>query len=140
MKTPPISAYLETLGLSYFPRMLDKVRLNAAGTLREDFTENLGSGFDARCVNFLRVAYDALCQRTLQGGSDEEILLWCYQAGRELSPGDCFIWNEFIRKVGWNDGVSEILTRRKLESGLQDQHEIQTMFEYFDYDEGRKGH
>ncbi len=138
MKNPPCSAYTETLGLVYFARMLDKIRLHAAGTLREDFIDNLGTGFDARCLNFLRVSYAALRTRTLQGGSDEELLHWCYQEGRELSPGDCFIWNEFMRKVGWNDGVSEILTRRKLESGLQDRHEIQTMFEYFEYDEGRK--
>jgi Domain of unknown function (DUF5069) len=138
MDHPPISAYQETLGLSYFPRMLNKIRLNATNTLREDFISNLGTALDARCVNFLRVTYEALCERTLQGGSDEEILNWCHQEGRALSEGDCFVWNEFIRKVGWNDGVSEILTRRKLESGLEDQDQIQTMLEYFEYDEGRK--
>lgn len=138
MNQAPITAYETTLGLSYFARMLDKIRLNAAGRLREDFTANLGAGFDGRCVDFLRVSYESLVRRTLEGGSNEEILAWCYQEGRALSEGDVFIWNEFIRKVGWNDGVSEILTRRKGESGLQDREEIQTMFEYFEWDEGRK--
>ncbi len=50
----------------YFARMLDKIRLNAAGNLREDFCGNLGSGFDARCVNFLRVNYPALKDCSLQ--------------------------------------------------------------------------
>ncbi len=138
MNTAPLSAYQETLGMIYFARMLDKIRLHAAGNLREDFCENLGSGLDRRCTDFLRVDYADLAARTLRGGDDEEILRWCYEAGRELSEGDLFIWNQFLKKVGWNDGVSEILTRRKLESGLEGREDIQTMLEYFEYDEGRK--
>jgi gluconokinase len=76
MKTAPLSAYQETLGMIYFARMLDKIRRHAAGTLREDFCDNLGSGFDGRCANLLRVAYADLVARVMQGGSDEEILKW----------------------------------------------------------------
>jgi gluconokinase len=138
MKQVPISAHVETLGMIYFARMLDKIRKHAAGTLRDDFTANLGSGFDGRCVNFLQVDYGDLAKRTLLGGSDEEILRWCHEAGREPEKSDIHIWNEFLRKVGWNDEVTEILARRKRESGLGDRAEIQTMADYFDYDEGRK--
>lgn len=138
MKSAPLSAYQETLGMIYFARMLDKIRLHAAGKLREDFCDNLGSGFDSRCVNFLRVDYQALVTRVLQGGCDEEILNWCFENGRELSEGDIFIWNQYLSKVGWNDSLSETLLRRKKESGLEGRGEIQTMLEYFDYDEGRK--
>jgi gluconokinase len=138
MKSVPVSAYQETLGMIYFARMLDKIRLHAAGRLRDDFCENLGSGLDGRCVNFLRVPYADLVARTLQGGSDEEILRWCFENGREPNEGDIFVWNQFLKKVGWQDGVSEILARRKQESGLADRDEIMTMAEYFEYDEGRK--
>ena len=138
MKSAPLSAYQETLGMIYFARMLDKIRLHAAGKLREDFCDNLGSGFDSRCVNFLRVDYQALVTRVLQGGSDEEILNWCFENGRELSEGDIFIWNQYLSKVGWKDSLSETLIRRKKESGLEGRDEIQTMLEYFEYDEGRK--
>jgi len=138
MKSAPLSAYQETLGMIYFARMLDKIRLHAAVELREDFCDNLGSGLDGRCVNMLRVKYDDLVARVLQGGSDEEILTWCFENGRELNEGDIFIWNQFLKKVGWKDGVSEILARRKKESGLEGRDEIETMLEYFEYDEGRK--
>jgi hypothetical protein len=138
MKSAPLSAYQETLGMIYFARMLDKIRLHAEGKLQEDFCDNLGSGFDSRCVNFLRIDYQALVARVLQGGSDEEILNWCFENGRELSEGDIFIWNQYLSKVGWNDSLSETLIRRKKESGLEGRDEIQTMLEYFDYDEGRK--
>lgn len=138
MKSVPLSAYQETLGMIYFARMLDKIRLKAAGKLREDFCDNLGSGFDGRCVNFLRVEYGDLASRVLLGGGDEEILRWCYEAGRPLNEGDIFIWNEFLRKVGWHDGVTDTLARRKKESSLESRDEIETMVEYFEYDEGRK--
>ncbi len=138
MNSVPLSAYQETLGMIYFARMLDKIRLHAAGNLREDFCDNLGSGLDGRCVNFLRVDYPELVNRTLQGGSDEEILRWCFETGREPNEGDIFVWNQFLKKVGWQDGVSEILVRRKQESGLAERDEIMTMAEYFEYDEGRK--
>ncbi len=122
----------------YFARMLDKIRLHAAGTLRDDFCDNLGSGFDGRCTGFLRVNYADLVERVLQGGSDEEVLQWCFESGRTLSEGDIFIWNEYLRKSGWNDANTETLARRKRESGLESRDEILTMAEYFEYDEGRK--
>lgn len=122
----------------YFARMLDKIRLNAAQKLREDFCENLGTGLDGRCTGYLRVDYADLAARVQVGGEDEEILRWCYEAGRELDKGDIFVWNEFMRKLGWNDPVTETLMRRKKESGLEGRDEIQTMAEYFEYDEGRK--
>ncbi len=138
MKSVPLSAYQETLGMIYFARMLDKIRLNAAGNLREDFCDNLGTGLDSRCAGFLRVDYPTLVERVLQGGSDEEILKWCHANGHVLTENDVFIWNHYLKKVGWNDATSEILIRRKKESGLEGRDDIQTMPDYFDYDEGRK--
>lgn len=138
MKSVPISAYQETLGMVYFARMLDKIRKHAAGDLREDFCDNLGSGFDGRCVGFLRVDYPDLKARVLAGGDDEEVLQWCYEAGRELDDIDLFIYNSYMKKAGWNDGTTEMLVRRKKESGLEGNDAIQTMMEFFEYDEGRK--
>lgn len=138
MKTAPTTALRETLGMIYFARMLDKIRLGALGTLRDDFCDNLGAGFDGRCVNFLRVEYSDLVVRVGLGGSDEEILRWCFETGRALNEGDIFIWNQYLSKVGWKDGLSETLARRKKESHLETQDQIQTMVEYFEYDEGRK--
>jgi hypothetical protein len=42
-----------------------------------------------------------------------------------------------MRKRGWNDGVSEMLQRRKKEAGMMDRSDIQTAFQFIDADEGR---
>ena len=72
-----------------------------------------------------------------QGGTDEEILQWCFSAGRKPSEEEIHVWNEFMRKFGWNDHGSEILKRRKKEAGISDRADIETMFGFIDADEGR---
>ena len=124
-------------GLFFFGRTLDKIRLHAKGELPADYQPNLGKGFDERLVNFLRVNYDELVERVKQGGSDEEILQWCFSQGRKPSEEEIFVWNEFMRKYGWNDGASDRLKTRKKESGMAGRSEIETMFAYIDADEGR---
>jgi len=124
-------------GLFYFGRMLDKIRVHAKGELRPDYHANLGKGFDEKCVRFLHIDYDELLRRVKQGGNDEEILEWCFTVGRKPTEDDIYVWNEFMRKRGWNDEVSEMVVRRKVEAEMIDRHDIQTSFEFIDADEGR---
>ena len=123
--------------LVYFGRMLDKIRSHAKGELPSDYQANLGKGFDGSCTRFLRVNYDELVERVKQGGTDNEILQWCFSTGRHPSEDEIHIWNEFMRKRGWNDEVSETLKRRKKEAGMAGRSEIETMFTFIDADEGR---
>jgi len=131
------SPYAQIGGISYFPRMLDKIRLHAAGTLPQDYHANLGGGFDGRALSFLWIEYPALVERVKQGGSDEDILAWAVAQGRQPSPEEIEIWNDFMRKRGWNDEASERLAMRKRESNFESRDNIQTMFDYIDADEGR---
>jgi len=124
-------------GLVYFGRMLDKIRSHATGELPPDYQANLGKGFDGSCVRLLEVDYDQLVERAKQGGTDDEILRWCFSMGRQLSEDEIRVWNEFMRKRGWNDEVSETLERRKKEAGMAGRSEIETMFAFIDADEGR---
>jgi Domain of unknown function (DUF5069) len=124
-------------GLFYFGRMLDKIRLHAKGELPSGYHANLGKGFDEKCVRLLRMNYDELAERVKKGGTDEETLQWCFSVGRRPSDDDLYVWNEFMRKRGWNDEVSETLKRRKAEAGMTDRADIQTAFQFIDADEGR---
>ena len=134
----PLRSPSEKVGeLFYFGRMLDKIRVHARGELPADHVPNLGKGFDGRCVRFLGIKYEDLVARVNAGGTDDEILEWAFAKGRKPSEEEMEIWNEFMRKCGWNDEISEILARRKKESGLSDRDDIETMFNYIDMDEGR---
>ncbi len=131
------SPYVKVAGLVYFARMLDKIRQHAKGQLVADYQANLGRGFDASCTSFLRVDYNQLVERVKQGATDDEILQWCFSMGRQPSEDEIYVWNEFMRKRGWNDEVSETLKRRKKEAGMAGRSEIETMFTFIDADEGR---
>ena len=140
MTRTPCPDHKKTKGLIYFARMLDKIRLKAAGQLPEGYFVGLDPDptvFDARCTRFLGIDYDSLTQRTLKGGSDEEILEWCFQNGKRRSEEEIEVWNSFILKRGWRDGGSEELAETKKREGLADRDDIQTFVDYHDVDEGR---
>ncbi len=139
MKEFPLRSPAEKVGgIVYFGRMLDKIRVHAKGELPADYQPNLGKGFDGRCITFLGISYNDLVGQVKAGGSDEEILDWCFEKGRKPSNEEIEVWNDFMRKRGWNDEAAETLARRKKESGFSDRIEIQTLFNYIDADEGRK--
>ncbi|MEP6820745.1 MAG: DUF5069 domain-containing protein [Chthoniobacterales bacterium] len=124
-------------GIAYFGRMIDKIRVHAENKLPAEYQPNLGKGFDANCLTFLRVDYALLVDRVKTGGSDDEILQWCFEHGRRPEADEIAVWNEFMRKRGWNDEVTEFLVRRKKEIGMAGRSEIETMFQFIDVDEGR---
>ncbi len=128
-----------TRGLAYFPRMLDKIRLHARDELGPDYQPNLGASkaADGACCNFLRIRYEDLRARVLQGGSDEEILDWAFTNGRTLDQGDLLVWNGFVSKLGWRDFASGALEQAKKEHGLEHRNDIVTIPDLIDFDEGR---
>jgi hypothetical protein len=141
MKSYPHSAYDKVGGLVYFARMLSKIRLHASGELPADYHRNLSMGFDGRCCRFLAVDYTAVRERVLQGGTDEEILEWCFAQGRRPNEEEIMIWNAFLRKRGWRDeedGSTEELEAYKARSGFSHRHDLMTFFDYYEVDEGRK--
>jgi gluconokinase len=126
--------------LVYFGRMLDKIRLHAAGKLPADYLPSLGAErqttLDGRCCRFLGVSYAELKARTLEGGSDEEILAWVQPRGTARTDEECHIWNRFILKLGWRDERSAVLPERIRDSGLSGKP-IETVIDHIEYDEGR---
>lgn len=134
----PQSPAYEINGLRHFARMLDKIRLQEKGELDLDYHDKLGRGADGRLLQFLRINYDDLRARVRQGGADEEILEWCYTHGHRLDENDITIWNGFISKLGWNDAATDYLASCKKEAGLSHRDDIQTLFQLFDIEEGRK--
>jgi gluconokinase len=136
------SPYVKVGRLVYFGRMLDKIRLHAVGNLPPEYVANIGDDkpgmFDSRCCGFLRVSYDQIRKKTLEGGTDESVLVWAEELGGRRSDGECRDWNSVLMKRGWHDPVDVVgrLRQRIKDSGLEGKP-IETFFDYIDFDEGR---
>jgi gluconokinase len=134
MKIPGLrSSYEKVGGLVFFGRMLDKIRLHPQGRLPSDY--NRGTGFDGRCTRFLKIEYAALVERVLQGGTDEEIIEWCFQKGHRPGEEEILVWNTFMMKRGWRDDVSAWLEQEKKKRGFASRDDIQTAFDFHKADE-----
>jgi gluconokinase len=121
----------------YFGRMLDKIRSHAKGELPPEYEVNLGKGFDEKCTTFLRVRYELVVEYVNRSMPDEAILESCFGMGHRPTEAEIFMWNEFMRKRGWHDDLSEILESGKKREAMLPRSEIQTMFQFMDVDEGR---
>ena len=85
----------------------------------------------------LGVDFDALATRVLHGGTDEEVLEWCFQNGRKPDAEQVEIWNGFMSKRGWRDAASGGLVQQRREAGLGDREDLVTFFDLMDAEEGR---
>lgn len=134
------SPYDKTLGgLHHLGRMLDKIRLKQAGRLPEDFHRNYGLsvGLDGTLCGFLGVKFEDIEARVQQGGTDEELAEWIFAHGLRPSRTQANVWNEYIRKLGWNDRYATFIAKIKGEQGLT-AHPACTTFELIELTEGRE--
>jgi Domain of unknown function (DUF5069) len=135
-----ISAYEKLGGFVWIPRMLRKIRLRAAGKLPDGFQDNMGKGFDGRCVRFLGVSYDEVVERVVAGASDQDVVTWILEKGTKHTDEGIAVWNEFMTKRGWRDTDQphEKFRDYKVKYGLGHRDDILTYFDFYDVDEGRK--
>jgi hypothetical protein len=135
-----VSPYQKLGGLVWIPRMLGKIRLLTRGQLPADYLPYMGLGFDRRCVRFLGVDYGALAGRVVEGGTDEEILEWCFATGRRPTEFEIHVWNEYMIKRGWRDtdASPHELQEYKDKYGLGHRSDVLTYFDFYEVDEGRR--
>jgi gluconokinase len=140
MSFPIRSPREKTGGIYVFARILDKIRLHAKGQLPAGYHVGIIPGnrtFDDRVCKFLGVDFDKLAARTLQGGSDEEILEWCFANGRHPDAEQIEIWNGFMSKRGWRDSAQSGFDDDKATAGFGAREDIQCFFDLMDAEEGR---
>lgn len=130
-----------TSGLVFFPRLVDKIRLHTAGKLPDGYHIGVQEGnrtFDDRFCNFVGLDFATVQRRILEGGSEEEMLEWCYDHGRRPNAEQIEVWNAFLAKRGWRDNGSAGLSESKKAAGFSDRDDIQTWFDLIDAEEGRR--
>lgn len=134
------SPYDKTVGgLHHLGRMLDKIRLQLAGQLPEDFQRNYGLsvGLDGQLCGFLNVAFADVEARVRESGTDAEIAEWIFARGLRPNRTQTMVWNEHSRKLGWNDRVSPYLRQLKEESAYATCTAC-TSFDLIEVSEGRE--
>ena len=132
------SCYDKVGRLIYFGRMLDKIRLHAAGRSRRITWRNLAST-SSRSTGAAAVSSASHIRNkksTLAGEPDEAVLNWAHAHGTSRTDEECNVWNRFIAKLGWRDERSHVLPQRIKESGLTGKP-IETLIDHIEFDEGR---
>lgn len=135
------SSYEQTRGIVYFARMLDKIRLQAAGTLPAGYLlgdDQDPTWFDGRICRFLGVRHSQVREWALAGLDDEAVLERCFQEGRKPNDEEILIFNSFLSKRGWRDPATPGLEKEKSVAGLGDRTDIKTFFDLQDAEEGRE--
>jgi gluconokinase len=134
------SPYARVGRLVLFGRVLDKIRLHAAGRLPAAYVTNLGDGHpmfaDGRCCRFLGVRYQELRDAAIRMNDDHAVLAWAEHAGQPRTDEECEVWNGSMMKLGWRDNAASRLQQRLEQSGLAGRP-IETVFDLMDFDEGR---
>ena len=123
-----------------FGRIVDKIRLQAQGQLPAGYHVGVIPGkrtFDDRICKLLGVSYEELTARTLEGGTDTEILHWCFAKGRQPDAEQIELFNGFMMKRGWRDAASVGFEVQRAEAGLAHRTDLVTFFDLTDAEEGR---
>lgn len=135
----PCDDYVETYGVMFFARMLDKIRLHARGVLAADYHRGFSdpTGFDARFCRFWEIDYEEAKAKALEGASNEEVFDFCFRHRAHPNAEQKLVWNNFLTKRGWRDDGASDLVREKERTGFAARADIQTWVDLHDVDEGR---
>jgi hypothetical protein len=69
-------------------------------------------GADGLLCGFLGVNFPDVEAHVHGGGTDAEVAEWIFARGSRRGRTQAFGWNEFSRKIGWNDRVTAYLARQ----------------------------
>ncbi|MDA8150205.1 MAG: DUF5069 domain-containing protein [Nitrospiraceae bacterium] len=134
-------------GYAILPRLIDKVRLRAAGLLPPEYRSNLlrlpdpGKGFfplDGRFLEFTGLDPAELEQAILSAQSDEAVLAWVAAHSKPHSSLEREEWSLSFDKIPPDEKRTE--HRRKTYPSLAHRQDIGTLspFDLIDIDEGRQ--
>ena len=118
--------------------MIDKIRLHLRGELPDEYKANFGlaDGLDGALSQFLNLNHNTIVERVRQGGTDEEMLEWCFANGLRPNETQIRVWNAFAEKLGWRDNAAVTVARVKKMIGPA-RANIATIFDCIDADERR---
>lgn len=125
-------------GWVHLPRLIDKIRLHAAGKLGADYQGNLmTTGFDAKWLEVAEVQGDEFRALVEKSVCDGEICDWIRKHVRKSERVKEAFKEHVITYGREGEDLRAKLQKRKEESGIGDRADIQCFVDYIDADEGR---
>ena len=127
-------------GWIYLPRLIDKIRLNIAGKLHEDYLPNfLHRGFDSKWFETAGVDRDEFTSLVAASETDGQVVDW---VSRNVLANDetRTAFNAGVASYGSDQSDAELrerLDQRKEDAGMGDRNDIQCFVDFIDADEGR---
>src|SRR5215217_6638179 len=91
-------------GIAHLGRFIDKIRLRNAAKIQD--YNYLTIGFEKQLIDFLQIEPLAFEQRVLNGGTDEELLAWVRQHGRNPNDQELAQWSETLLASGPKDDAA----------------------------------
>ena len=127
-------------GWIYLPRLIDKIRLNIAGKLHEDYLPNfLHRGFDAKWFETAGVDPNEFTALVAASETDGQVADWVRHnvlASDEIRTA----FNTGVGSYGSDEADTELrarLAQRKEDVGMGDRNDIQCFVDFIDADDGR---
>ncbi len=130
------------VGWIYLPRLIDKIRLNLAGKLHEDYRPNfLKGGFDAKWFETTGVDADEFIALVAGCDTDGQVADWVrHNVNAQLDPASQLAFNDAVGNYGVDEANADLrarLAQRKEAAGFGNRNDIQCFVDFIDADEGR---
>lgn len=130
---PPRSPRVTLGGYVHLPRLLDKARAAAAGTLGEFIYP---CPLDQRFFAFTGLTADALLAEVSQGRTDTEMLAWVRANSRPARlPHEVLAWSEWLSRLAPGDARRLRLVADTIETLGPGREDIHTYFDRLDLDD-----
>jgi len=122
------------------PRMIDKIRLHAAGKLPPDYVANLlkpGLTADGRFLSFTELDAETLRETVLASKTEEEVLTWVEVHAKPHTEAEKHRWVEEIEAYRPNPESAKRRRETYKEIAAKIDPALLNLFDLIDMDEGR---
>src|SRR5450432_3973145 len=112
-------------GWSYLPRYVDKIRLNLAGRLHSDYTENFGKAFDGFWLKAAGVTHEQMIQVVKNSLTDGEVCDWVHRNVKKSPAEKAAHWQDVLSRPNADDESAKArLKMRKEQAGIANREDI----------------
>lgn len=130
---PPRSPRVKLGGFVHLPRLLDKARAVAFGTLGEFV---FPCPLDQRFFTFTGLTADALLAEVKQGRSDTEMLAWVFaNLSPKRQPWEIIAWSDYLTALSPGDIQRHRVFAEHIEKLGPGRDDIVTYFDRLDLDD-----